>query len=215
MRNLTFFFIAIFCASACHGQPALKLGASYRYSSSDGYTSQFQVAIPAYFNLLPDDRYVEAGLDAFRLSQKKVEGGTTGTTFTTDFSPYFEYGVLTGNPAKKVRFKLGGRAILNNSFQIYNPNTSIAFRNSYYTSGISLAVVSAVFIKVSDQLFFDASIPVSLFSTGFEHLRTDNPLIPIRHQRSNSWEGDFLPPVYQVKMGIVYLLNQRLGNSSL
>lgn len=209
MRKLTFCFIAIFCTSACYGQSALKLGASYRYSSGDGYTSQFQVDVPAYFNLLPHDRYVEAGLDAFRLSQKKVEGNTTGTTFTSDFSPYFEYGVLTGSSVKKARFKLGARAILNNSFQHYNPNTSIAFRNSYFTSGIRVAVVPAVFIKMRDRLYFDLVIPVNLVTWRFEHSRMDNPAVPIADQRSNSWVGDFLPPVYQVKMGIVYLLNQR------
>lgn len=211
MRKLTFCIIAIFCASACFGQPALKLGASYRYTSGDGYSSEFQMDIPAYFNMLPGDRYTEAGLDAFRLSQKKIEGGTTGTTFTTDISPYFEYGVLTGSPAKKVRLKLGVRAIVNNNFQSYSPNTSIAFRNSYFTSGVSLAVVPAIFVKMRDQLFFDLGIPVGLFSAGFEHFRIDNPLIPVRNQRSNSWEGDFLPPVYQAQMGITYLLGQRQG----
>ena len=167
----------------------------------------FGVDIPSVFFFRPNNSYVEAGLDELKFFRTGSSAQSAGTWVETAISPFGEYGILTGTGESAWRFKAGARATLGNFLGSYQPNESSGFFSDQSNSTAILAVAPGFLYAFSERLFLDGAISMDLFTFGRYSSRVDNPAIPIRQQKTSEWRHDFVPGVYNFKIGVVFKLS--------
>ncbi len=205
MKPSILLLLAILGSHLTAAQMGIKAAATYTHKKANESTSsRFAANTPSLVYFFKENRYFEVGFDALKVSKDKFTSGPTFSNYETAVAPFFEYGFIKGKPDARLKFKIGAKATLNNSFSGNTPRSSSEFQFSTYESTITLAVKPGLFYAVSDKLYLDFVVPITLLNGGYYRSNLENPAIPIRQQQQASLRNTFFPEIYQASLGLIY-----------
>jgi hypothetical protein len=82
------------------------------------------------------------------------------------------------------------------------PYTSASFPATIVELKNNVALMPRFVTNLTEKVFLDFNIPLSLFSMSYRYENNKNPILPIYQQRSNTFESGFLPKNWQFRMGL-------------
>lgn len=84
------------------------------------------------------------------------------------------------------------------------PHFESSFPVLDYVAGLSLNAIPGVNLQASKQLSFVLDCPLKIFDFYYRTVNIKNPAIPLRQQRTNSFETDFFTNAFTVRLGAAY-----------
>lgn len=206
MKTLLFSFsIMVLLANITYGQLAVRAGVVYKATESGNTSTQkFAADIPTFWKFRTPGKYMEAGLSDFLVSSERY---MHVKATAIQVSPFLENGWLIGSEEKKLKMKFGVRTTLGSEFTRMKPHDTFDFPSSSFTVAATLAAVPGINYRLNDRLLVDVGIPFQLLTLSSNFRKWENPTLPVRDQKYyGGVEGEFFPKVYQLRIGMVYLL---------
>jgi hypothetical protein len=88
----------------------------------------------------------------------------------------------------------------------YNPTITTTFKTTEQNIGLHFTISPGISFKISKKLLLDIDIPIGLYETKLNMSFIDNPLIPVKDRKSSEIIGEFIPKVYNIRLGLFYKL---------
>jgi hypothetical protein len=125
----------------------------------------------------------------------------------SSFSFRYEFGKLLGGKSKPIKFLLSAGI---NPYYVqleYTPTTSNGyyFSSTYY--GFVMNATPRLYLKLSPHLTIDLNLPIRMYNFQVAKFRQDNPILSVQQQRSSETNHLFFEPVYTIRLGLMYTLN--------
>jgi hypothetical protein len=123
---------------------------------------------------------------------------------TTDLGIVLKYEynwVLSKKPERLFPY-IGLTSLLNIYAEEFTPRTSAAFPVQSFSISDRIGVSPRVLWQISPKTIVDFNIMVPLFEIGWKRIDEDNPLLPFGEQVSSSVGIDFLPKIFQFRIGL-------------
>ncbi|MBN1181739.1 MAG: hypothetical protein JXB49_05580 [Bacteroidales bacterium] len=85
-----------------------------------------------------------------------------------------------------------------------DPYTSYLYQTKLQNTGIDFAFIPSLKIPLNKNLALDINIPVSIYEIKLNIEKEENPGIPVNEQTSSKIIGEFIPKIYNCRLGLCY-----------
>jgi hypothetical protein len=125
----------------------------------------------------------------------------------SSFSMRYEINKLLSDKSDRIVFYFGVGA---NPYFVHLESTPTT-PNAYYISlkyyGFEVNVIPGLNYKINQQFSINLNVPVRMYNFRGVKYRQDNPILPLLQQRTNHIKHLFFEPVYTIRLGLGYRVN--------
>jgi len=89
-------------------------------------------------------------------------------------------------------------------YENIEPYSTATFPTIYFDARNTVSIIPRIQVSLSERLFLDLNVPISMFSSVVAFRYYGNPILPTYARRMTDFSTKFLPSNLNIRLGLAY-----------